>query len=119
MEEIAAIFTEWKTQFAIIDLIATIISLVGIPWGLFVWYRARRMITIYVSCNEGERKGQLVQIGALPKHQATRSEIVGLITMKAGKERMDLSSYRVDQSFRHNKIVVPLSENDFTRWAGT
>lgn len=115
MQAIELFLTDWKTSLAVVDLFATVVSLIGIPWGIFLWYRSRRQITIFVSCKENADKAE-IKIGTLPKNQAVRSEIVGLVTMKAGKDRMDLSDYKVDQAFEGNKVVVPLSEVDFNRW---
>ena len=115
MQAIELFLTNWKTLIAVVDLFATVVSVVGIPWGIFLWYRSRRQISIFVSCKDCANEPD-IKIGTLPKNQAVRSEIVGLVTMKAGKNRMELSDYKVDQTFKGNKVVVPLSEDDFKRW---
>lgn len=116
MPTIESLLTNYSTCLAVVDLFATMVTLIGIPGGIFLWSRSRRKITIFVSCRDGADKGEMIEIGRLPKNQAVRSEIVGLVTMKAGKGRMDLSDYTVDQAFRGKRVVVPLREVDFKRW---
>lgn len=118
MQAIETFLTDWKTYFSVIDLAATFVSLIGIPWGLWIFYNSRRKIDIYILCKDGECEGQSKKIGSLQKMHAIRSEIVGLVTMKSGKGRMDLSDYQVDQNFKNNRVTVPLQNQDFQCWEG-
>ncbi len=94
--------------FTWVGNLSSVISLGVVLWGLYVWLRENRKITIKAT-NGGEE----VAIATLPARMVTRGEINGLVGQKAKGKRIDLSQFVFDFYKMSNEVEVPLNKADF------
>lgn len=92
--------------------ISSILTLIGVGWGLWKWQQESRRIDVYVTCGPLNK-----HIGSIPARFASRGEINGLVGQSAKGARIDLSGYRHDYGTQQARIDVPLNQEDFERLA--
>ncbi len=98
-----------STEFTALANAIQLFGFVGIAVTVWRMGRDRQMISIFVESDDGRRKA----IGEIPRRVLTRAEVMGWISMKAGRPSLDFTKFRPDYRFPGRQVVVPLTAADF------
>jgi len=86
-----------------------LLGFLGIAVTVWRMGRDRQTISIFVESDDGRRKA----ICRIPRRVVTRAEVMGWISMKAGRPPLDFTRFNPDYRFSGRQVVVPLTAADF------
>lgn len=88
-----------------------VFTFLGVFWTAWVIRRDRQYVTIVARSADGREK----IIGRTPRRFVTRAEVMGCVSMKAGRDRLDFTGFDPDYKFKGDRVVVDLEPLDFDK----